>query len=64
MGVDNSDELREVHTAMQPAVIAASTKLSQSTTVYKALEAVSEAAKAGSENLDEAQVRDRLRSAD
>jgi len=57
MGVDNSDELREVHTAMQPAVIAASTKLSQSATVYKALETVNAASKAGSESLDEAQAR-------
>lgn len=38
-------------------MIAASTKLSQSATVYKALETVNAASKAGSESLDEAQAR-------
>ena len=37
----NSDALRSVHQEMQPAVVQATTKLSQSRAVFKAIEAVS-----------------------
>ena len=40
MGVKNSDELRGVHGEMQGEVIKATTKLSQSAAIYKALEAI------------------------
>ena len=43
MGVKNGDELRASHGEMQPIVIQATTKLSQSLAIYKALEAVMEA---------------------
>ena len=36
----NSDPLREAHAAMQPKVIAATTKLSQSRPVYEAVAAL------------------------
>lgn len=40
MGVSNSDELRSSHGEMQPEVIRVTTKLSQSSVIYKAIEAV------------------------
>lgn len=42
MGVKNSDDLRTAHGEMQPEVIRATTKLSQSAAVFKAMEAVAE----------------------
>ena len=54
MGVKNSDELRAVHSEMQPAVVKTTQKLSQSKAVYSAVEAIAEA---GAEGLDEAQQR-------
>ena len=54
MGVKNSDELRAVHSEMQPAVVRTTQKLSQSKAIYSAVEAIAEA---GAEGLDEAQQR-------
>jgi oligopeptidase A len=54
MGVKNSDELRAAHGEMQPEVIKATTKMSQSAAVFSALEAVSNS---GGESLDPAQKR-------
>jgi len=53
MGVKNSDELRAAHAAMQPDVVTTTTKLSQSTAVYAALEALD----GSSAELDPAQRR-------
>ena len=53
MGVKNGDELRASHGEMQPVVIQATTKLSQSLAIYKALEAVM----AADPSLDGAQKR-------
>ena len=53
MGVKNSDELRAAHAAMQPDVVTTTTKLSQSTAVFSALEALD----ASSAELDPAQRR-------
>ena len=55
MGVKNSDELRAAHGEMQPNVIQATTKLSQSASVYAALEAIH--AKGDAAALDPAQKR-------
>mmetsp|Transcript_83011 Transcript_83011/g.165735 ORF Transcript_83011/g.165735 Transcript_83011/m.165735 type:complete len:734 (-) Transcript_83011:366-2567(-) len=44
MGVKNSDELRDVHGEMQGEVIRATTKLSQSASVFKALQALEKVA--------------------
>merc|ERR1719424_2240220 len=55
MGVKNSDELRAAHGEMQPNVIQATTKLSQSASVYAALEAIH--AKGDAAALDAAQKR-------
>ena len=54
MGVKNSDELREAHSEMQPAVVQTTQKLSQSKAVYSAVEAISAG---GHGALDEAQQR-------
>ena len=54
MGVKNSDELRDAHGEMQPAVIQTTTKLSQSAAVFTALEQVQEGA---ADALDPAQKR-------
>eukprot|EP00966_Prymnesium_polylepis_P055859 1292308-Prymnesium_polylepis.1 len=53
MGVKNGEELRAAHGEMQPEVVKATTKLSQSLAVYKAVEAVLES----SSELDDAQKR-------
>jgi len=54
MGVKNSDELRAVHMEMQPLVVQATTKVSQSTQLFAALEALNRGFK---DQLDEAQQR-------
>ena len=54
MGVKNSDELREAHSEMQPAVVQTTQKLSQSKAIYSAVEAISAG---GDGALDEAQQR-------
>jgi len=54
MGVKNSDELREAHSEMQPAVVQTTQKLSQSKAIYSAVEAISAG---GDSALDEAQQR-------
>ena len=55
-GVMNSDELRAAHQAIQPAVVAATTKVSQSAVIYKATQEAA-AADADGGSLDEAQRR-------
>mmetsp|Transcript_25285 Transcript_25285/g.43129 ORF Transcript_25285/g.43129 Transcript_25285/m.43129 type:complete len:779 (+) Transcript_25285:85-2421(+) len=57
-GVLNSDELRQVHQEMQPDVVRATTKISQSTALYEALKQVDDRSSGGSDSaLDEAQQR-------
>ena len=53
MGVQNSEELRSAHEEMQPAVVKTTTRLGQSATVYRAVEALS----ADKSSFDEAQRR-------
>mmetsp|Transcript_46905 Transcript_46905/g.77620 ORF Transcript_46905/g.77620 Transcript_46905/m.77620 type:complete len:737 (+) Transcript_46905:31-2241(+) len=53
MGVKNSDELRDAHSSIQPKVVQATTKLSQSSAVYAALSKL----KSEGAPLDEAQHR-------
>ena len=54
MGVKNSDELRAVHSEMQPDVVKTTQRMSQSKAIYSAVEAIAESS---TDSLDEAQQR-------
>lgn len=56
MGVKNTDDLREAHDAMQPAVVEANQAMGQSKPLFKALSALQNTPSIW-ENLDEAQQR-------
>jgi oligopeptidase A len=57
LAVKNSPELRDAHAETQPLVVAASSRISQSEPLYRAMKAVQQNAEAGHAGLDGGQMR-------